>query len=123
MIMFWVHSAELLTGYLLVGGDEALGDKSANKAKRFVPVVKFLGPFRLGSGKTNTHKITLPQYTGSVKTMVIAGNDRGYGFAEKSVFVRDPLMVLATAPRVLSPGEKVSLPVTLFSFRKRGSKR
>jgi alpha-2-macroglobulin len=97
-----------------VGGDETVADKSANKAKRFLPVVKFLGSFNLGSGKTNTHKIILPQYTGSVKTMVIAGNDRGYGFAEKSVLVRDPLMVLATAPRVLSPGEKVILPVTLF---------
>ncbi len=28
-----------------IGGDEALTDKSANKAKRFVPVVRFLGPF------------------------------------------------------------------------------
>jgi uncharacterized protein YfaS (alpha-2-macroglobulin family) len=97
-----------------VGGDEALADKSANKAKRFVPIVKFLGPFNLDAGKTNAHKIILPQYTGSVKTMVIAGNKRAYGVAEKSVFVRDPLMVLATAPRVLSPGERVSLPVTLF---------
>lgn len=96
------------------GGDGTLADKSANKAKRFNPVVKFLGPFNLGSGKTNTHRIILPQYTGSVKTMVVAGSERSYGVAEKSSFVRDPLMVLATAPRVLSPGEKVTLPVTLF---------
>ena len=34
-----------------VGGDEALVDKSANKAKRFVPVVRFLGPFNLSPGK------------------------------------------------------------------------
>ena len=40
-----------------IGGDEALTDKSANKAKRFVPVVRFLGPFTLGAGKTNTHVI------------------------------------------------------------------
>ena len=97
-----------------IGGDEAVTDKSANKAKRFIPVVKFFGPFNLASGKTNTHRITLPQYTGSVKTMVVAGNDRAYGMADKSVLVKDPLMVLATAPRVLSPGEKVALPVTLF---------
>lgn len=99
---------------LAIGGDEALNDKAANKAKRFIPVVKFLGPFILGAGKTNSHAITLPQYTGSVRTMVISGNDRAFGVAEKSVFVKDPLMVLVTAPRVVSPGEKVSLPVTLF---------
>lgn len=97
-----------------IGGDEALLDKSANKARRFVPVVKFLGPFTLGAGKTNSHTITLPQYTGSVKTMVIAGSDRAFGAAEKSVPVKDPLMILVTALRVVSPGEKVALPVTLF---------
>jgi hypothetical protein len=97
-----------------VGGDETVIDRSANKAKRFIPVVRFLGPFRLASGKTNTHSLTLPQYTGSVKTMVIAGNDRAFGTADKSVLVKDPLMVLVTAPRVISPGEKAALPVTLF---------
>ncbi len=97
-----------------VGGDEAVIDRSANKAQRFVPVVRFLGPFVLGPGKTGTHIITLPQYTGSVRTMMIAGNDRAFGFAEKSVPVKDPLMILVTAPRVVSPGEKVALPVTLF---------
>ena len=72
-------------------------------------------------GKTNSHAITLPQYTGSVRTMVIAGNDRAFGIAEKSVFVKDPLMVLVTAPRVISPGEKVALPVSLF-IQKEGIK-
>jgi alpha-2-macroglobulin len=104
-----------------IGGDEALVDKSANKAKRFVPVVRFLGPFKLSSGKTNTHVITLPQYTGSVRTMVIAGSDRSFGVAEKAVPVKDPLMVLVTAPRVVSPGEKVALPMTLF-IQKEGIK-
>ncbi len=99
---------------LAVGGDEALLDKSANKAQRFIPVVKFLGPFTLGPDKTNSHAITLPQYTGSVRTMIIAGSDRAFGIAEKSVFVKDPLMILVTAPRVVSPGETVALPVSLF---------
>ena len=97
-----------------IGGDEALADRSANKAQRFIPVVRFLGPFTLDQGKTNSHRIMLPQYTGSVKTMVIAGTDRAFGAAEKTVFVKDPLMVLVTAPRVISPGEKAALPVTLF---------
>ncbi|MCX6259950.1 MAG: MG2 domain-containing protein [Bacteroidia bacterium] len=99
---------------LAIGGDEAVIDRAANKAQRFIPVVRFLGPFTLGPGKTATHSIALPQYTGSVRTMVIAGSERAFGYAEKSVPVKDPLMILATAPRVVSPGEKVALPVTLF---------
>jgi alpha-2-macroglobulin len=106
---------------MAVGGDEALVDKTANKAQRFIPVVKFLGPFTLGTGKTNTHTITLPQYTGSVRLMVIAGNDRAFGSADKPVIVKDPLMVLVTAPRTISPGEKAALPVTLF-IQKEGIK-
>jgi len=97
-----------------VGGDETLIDQTANKARRFEPVVRFLGPFTLQQGKTASHKITLPRYTGSVKVMVVAGNDRAFGSASVSAMVRDPLMILATAPRVLSVGEKVLLPVTLF---------
>ncbi len=97
-----------------IGGDDAIVDKSANKAQRFVPVVKFLGPFTLGPGKTNTHNFRLSRYSGSVKAMVIAGNDKSFGFAEKTVLVKDPLMLLVTAPRVISPGEKVALPMTLF---------
>ncbi len=46
--------------------------------------------------------------------MIIAGSDRAFGIAEKSVLVNDPLMILVTAPRVVSPGEKVALPVSLF---------
>ena len=96
------------------GGDEALTDRSANKAQRFLPAVKFLGPYHLAAGKTNTHPVVLPRYTGSVRTMVIAGSNNAFGNAERSAFVRDPLMILATAPRTMSPGDKVALPVTLF---------
>ncbi len=97
-----------------IGGDEALPDRSGQKVNRFRPVVRFIGPVRLEAGRTNTHSISMPRYTGAVRVMVVGGSSRAYGSAEKSVFVRDPLMLLATAPRVLSPGEEVSLPVTLF---------
>src|SRR5687768_3667810 len=60
----------------------------------------------------------MPQYIGSVKTMVVAGFEGAYGKAEKATPVRKPLMVLATLPRVLGPEEKMKLPVTLFAMEK-----
>jgi uncharacterized protein YfaS (alpha-2-macroglobulin family) len=48
--------------------------------------------------------------------MVIAGHDGSYGFADKAVAVKKPLMILATLPRVLGPLEKVQLPVTVFAM-------
>jgi len=102
-----------------IGGDEGLNRKSkSTKANRFKPVVLFLGPFHLDKGQTSTHKIKLPQYIGSVRVMVVAGENHAYGFAEKAVPVKKPLMVLATLPRVLGPGETVKLPVTIFAMEK-----
>ena len=97
------------------GGDEALKPSDA-KANRFKPIVKFFGPFALGKGKSQTHRITLPMYVGSVRTMVVAGQDGAYGEAEKTTPVRTPLMLLSTLPRVLGTQEEVLLPVNVFAM-------
>ena len=104
-----------------IGGDGSLSKGKNRKANRFKPVVKYLGPFFLSKGKTKTHKITLPNYIGSVRTMVIAGDikNEAFGNAEKAVPVKKPLMVLATLPRKLSPKEKVTLPIAVFAMDKK----
>jgi len=101
---------------LSIGGDGTAGANHNVSVNRFKPVVKFLGPFRLGKGEKQTQNFTLPQYIGSVKVMVIAGHDGSYGFADKYVAVKKPLMILATLPRVLGPSEKIKLPVTVFAM-------
>jgi len=103
---------------LSIGGDEAINKNQNLSVNRFKPVVKFLGPYRLEAGEKQTHKFTLPQYIGSVRVMVIAGHDGAYGFAEKPVAVKKPLMLLATLPRVLGPTEHIRLPVTVFAMEK-----
>ncbi|NRR91248.1 Ig-like domain-containing protein [Winogradskyella undariae] len=101
-----------------IGGDGSAAGGKNKKANRFKPVVTYLGPFLLDKGQTKIHQLKMPNYIGAVRTMVIAGNNttEAYGSAEKSVPVRKPLMVLATLPRKLSPGEKVTLPVTVFAM-------
>ncbi|WP_430933576.1 alpha-2-macroglobulin family protein [Saccharicrinis sp. 156] len=101
-----------------IGGDGDLAkvQKDPN-ANRFKPVVKVFGPFELKPGKRKTHEFKMPQYIGSVRTMVVACNERMYGNTEKTTPVKKPLMVLATLPRVLGPGEAVILPVTVFAMR------
>ncbi|AWO01017.1 hypothetical protein DLD77_04550 [Chitinophaga alhagiae] len=102
---------------LSIGGDEGLNkDASTAKANRFKPVVKFMGPYYLKKGGKATHKVQLPPYIGSVKAMVVAGQDGAYGFADKTAAVKKPLMLLATVPRVLGPGETIQLPVTVFGL-------
>lgn len=101
---------------LSIGGDGSINrNLSPAKANRFIPVVKYLGPFHIKAGESKTHKFKLPQYIGAVRAMVVAGQNGAYGFTEKSIQVKKPLMVLATLPRLLGPGEQFTLPVTIFA--------
>ncbi len=102
---------------LSIGGDDVAGSgKDNNTANRFKPVVKHFGPFYLNSGEKAAHEFTMPNYVGSVRAMVVAADNGAYGKAEKTCPVRKPLMVLATLPRVLGPGEKLTLPVNVFAM-------
>ncbi|MEQ9377575.1 MAG: alpha-2-macroglobulin family protein [Imperialibacter sp.] len=101
---------------LAVGGDGEIEAKEETEANRFKPVVMYLGPFYLEAGKSAKHNLKLPQYIGSVKTMVIAANNGAYGFADKATPVKQPLMILATLPRVAGPTETMKLPVNVFAL-------
>ena len=108
-----------LKSILSIGGDgEVVDPNAAKKANRFKPVVRHLGPFYLPAGASATHEITMPNYVGSVRTMVVASGDLAYGKTEKTTAVKKPLMILATLPRVLGPTESLNLPVNVFAMEK-----
>ena len=101
---------------LALGGSDGAEKVDPEKSKsRFPPVVKFLGPFALKAGEKRSHEVTLPQYVGAVRVMLVAGDGGAYGSAEKSVFVRQPLMILPTLPRVVGPEESITMPVSVFA--------
>lgn len=107
-----------LSRILAIGGDGDLNAKAGNKANRFKPMVKFFGPFTLSKGEKKKIEFMMPQYVGSVRTMIVAGNKGAYGSSDKTTPVRTPLMILGTLPRVVGPGEEVDLPVTVFAMEK-----
>ena len=104
------------------GSDGQLRAPDASDANRFEPVSIVLGPFELKGGRTAKHQITMPNYVGSVRTMVVACDDSRYGSAEETTPVKSPLMALATLPRMVSIDETFDLPVTLFTDESVGSK-
>jgi alpha-2-macroglobulin len=108
------YGAEL-SRLLALGGDESgEGRDKDKKPRRFPPVVLFEGPFALAKGKSAEHKLQMPQYVGAVRVMVVAGQDGAFGMAEKSVPVKQDLMILPTLPRVIRPDEVFDLPVSVF---------
>lgn len=111
------YSGSIYHIYAIGGGDAANAAKN-RKAERFKPVVRYLGPFALSENKTQSHSLKMANYIGSVRAMVIAGDVKksAYGMLEKTIPVKKPLMVLGSLPRKLSPGEHVTLPITVFAM-------
>ncbi|MEZ4756750.1 MAG: MG2 domain-containing protein [Flavobacteriales bacterium] len=104
---------------LALGGSDDGGPVQGARAQRFVPVVRYVGPFSIAANGQGTHSFTLDNYVGSVRVMVVATNGSGaQGHAEHRVPVTKPLMVLASLPRQLAPSEMVDLPVTLFAMER-----
>lgn len=100
-----------------IGGDAELLKKENSNQNRFVPMVRHMGPFTLEAGASATHEIEVPNYVGSVRIMVVAADDKSaYGNTQKEVKVIKPLMVLSTLPRILSPGDEVTMPITVFAM-------
>ncbi|MBP5260307.1 MAG: hypothetical protein J6Z12_06760 [Paludibacteraceae bacterium] len=98
-----------------IGGDGELDLGSKSLVNRFTPVVVFKGPFTLEQGKTRTHKLTMPNYNGKVRVMVVATDGTAFGSEEKSVPVRSDVQILCTLPRRLGCGEEFALPATVFA--------
>ena len=101
---------------LAIGGDGDVAGSDAKKANRFDPVVVHLGPFELPASGSKTHTIKLPNYVGSVKTMIVASDTKAkaYGSTHVNTPVKKPVMVLVSAPRLLAPEESFTLPVNVF---------
>ncbi|MEM9990585.1 MAG: MG2 domain-containing protein [Bacteroidota bacterium] len=106
-----------LQGIISIGGDtEVEINPDKKQANRFQAVVQHIGPFYLSAGKTATHRLKMPNYIGSVRTMLVAANaNKAFGQTAITTPVRNPLMVLGTLPRVLGPSEQLRLPITVFA--------
>lgn len=110
-----------LSGVLSVGGDIEMlkdGGKGSNPlVNRFVPLVRFFGPYDLLRGEKKTVELTMPDYVGSVRVMAVVASEDAYGCAEQALAVRQPLMIQPTLPRQLATDESFLLPVTVFSMK------
>lgn len=101
-----------------IGGDAYMKTQNKQKINRFTPVVQYLGPFELDGNGSKTHLLSIGKYVGSLKVMVVAGNEGKFGSSEKIIKVKQPVMTLSTLPRTLTPGDELVLPVDVFAMNK-----
>ncbi|NCO85507.1 MAG: alpha-2-macroglobulin family protein [Rhodobacterales bacterium] len=72
-------------------------------------VAYFEGPVTVGADGRAEVSFALPAFNGTVRLMAVAWSDRGVGQASTDVVVRDPVVVTASLPRFLAPGDQSRL--------------
>ncbi len=72
-------------------------------------VAYFTGPVQVGTDGYARTSFTLPSFNGTVKVMAVAWSKKGVGQASADVLVRDPVVVTASLPRFLQPGDQSRL--------------
>ena len=72
-------------------------------------VAYFAGPLPVGPDGYARTSFTLPSFNGTVKLMAVVWSTSGVGQAQTDVLVRDPVVVTASVPRFLAPGDESRL--------------
>jgi alpha-2-macroglobulin len=72
-------------------------------------VAYFEGPIAVGADGYARTSFDVPSFNGTVKVMAVAWSGKAVGQAQADVLVRDPVVVTASLPRFLSPGDESRL--------------
>ncbi|MCP4215651.1 MAG: hypothetical protein GY765_13435, partial [bacterium] len=59
--------------------------------------------------------VSIGNYNGSIRFMVVAATDKNYGSTEISAPVFAPFVIQPTVPRYISPGDRLTVPVSIFN--------
>lgn len=96
-------------GTVRTGGD-AMGQMGLQSPPPTEELVAyFQGPVQVGPDGKATVSFDLPAFNGTVRLMAVSWSDGGVGQAEQDVLVRDPVVVTASLPRFLAPGDQSRL--------------
>jgi alpha-2-macroglobulin len=109
--------AEVRAKLSSTGGDGYTTDleKRANPmpAKR-VKVVSYWGGIKKANGNgVAEFEFDIPQFSGELRLMAVSYKGNSFGAADNTMTVADPIVVSTALPRFLSPGDTVTVPVTL----------
>lgn len=100
------------SGKLRTGGD---GPTATSKGSP--PTEKLMalysGIVRLDAEGRAIINLDVPQFNGSARLMAVAWSSAGVGHASKEVTVRDPVVIMASAPRFMAQGDQSRLLIEL----------
>ncbi|PLL12214.1 PAN domain-containing protein [Tabrizicola sp. TH137] len=93
-------------GVVRSGGDAGAGARLQAPPPTEELVAYFTGPVAVGADGFARAEFQLPAFNGTVKVMAVAWSKTGVGQASADVLVRDPVVVTASLPRFMAPGDE-----------------
>ncbi len=97
------------TGRLRTGGDSADNMSADGNPPTEKLVAFFSGPVRLDDNGQAEVTFDIPQFNGTVRIMATAWTADGVGAAEAETVIRDPIVVSASLPKFMAPGDQARL--------------
>jgi len=96
-------------GEVRSGGDAGAQARLAAPPPTEDLVAYFEGPIQVGPDGYARTSFDLPSFNGTVKVMAVVWSKNGVGQASADVLVRDPVVVTASLPRFMAPGDQSRL--------------
>ncbi|MBL7698372.1 MAG: alpha-2-macroglobulin family protein [Chitinophagaceae bacterium] len=97
------------------GSDEAEMSKRMNPmpAKRIKIVSYWSGIVKTNGDGQAKFSVPVPKFSGEIRLMAVGYKNEMFGSAEAAIKIADPIVISAALPRFLSPGDSITVPVTL----------
>ena len=99
-------------GRLRSGGDD-MGMSTSGPPPTETLVAFYSGIVKVDEDGKASVSFDIPDFNGTVRLMAMAWTGDGVGHAEKDVIIRDDIVVLASLPRFLAPGDRSRILVEL----------
>ncbi len=96
-------------GTVRSGGDAQAGLSSQAPPPTEELVAYVAGPVTVGADGIARASFDLPEFNGTVRLSAVVWSDSAVGEATTDILVRDPVVVTATLPRFLAPGDDSQL--------------
>ncbi|MFO1090244.1 MAG: alpha-2-macroglobulin family protein [Hyphomicrobiales bacterium] len=103
-----IDGTQGVIGKIRNGGDQAgMGMEGSPPTEELVAF--FSGPVKLDPAGKATISFDIPEFNGTVRLMAVAWSKDGVGSGAQDVVVRDPIVVTATLPKAMAPGDASTL--------------
>ncbi|PIE15028.1 MAG: PAN domain-containing protein [Rhodobacterales bacterium] len=92
-------------GTIRSGGDAGSEARLQSPPPTEELVAYFTGPVQIGEDGIARARFDLPEFNGTVRLMAVVWSSAGVGKADSDILVRDPVVLNASLPRFLAPGD------------------